>query len=254
MNRASFQCVAGVLVLFLWGAFSSVALAGAVAVRVAVASNFSGTAEQLAAVFAKKTGTMVQTASGSTGKLYAQITQGAPFDIFLAADQDAPRRLEAQGLAVKGSRFTYAQGQLALWSLDPKLSLDEGKALSEKKFRHLALANPELAPFGRAALQVLEKFGLVETTRPRWVFGENIAQSFQFISTGNAELGFVAYSQVISNPQKGFVWRVPAAMHDPIQQDAVLLVRAEKSKEARSFLEFLKTDLAKSLMRKAGYH
>lgn len=221
-------------------------------IRVAAASNVTGVARALAEQFEADTGHDVVLAFGSTGKQYAQIRNGAPFDAFLAADVERPRRLEEEGIAIAGSRFTYARGALVLWSPEPGLVDNEGRVLEEGGYRHLAVANPKLAPYGRAARQVLDERGLWDATQDRRVMGENIAQTFQFVRTGNAELGFVAASQLVTNEssEKGSSWPVPQSLHDPIDQQAVLL---RDNQAARDFLAFLRSEAGRAMFREFGY-
>ncbi len=217
-------------------------------VHVAVAANFAAAAKHLAEPFERQTGHRLILSPGSTGKFYAQVKSGAPFEVLLSADEATPRRLEQEGLAVRGTRFTYATGRLALWS--PRRNLDLGEeVLRKNEFQRLAIANPKLAPYGAAAQQVLERLGLWAAVRAKLVQGENIAQTFQFVSSGNAEIGFVALSQV----QGGSHWLVPASLHAPLKQDAVLLARGENSAAAASFLEYLRTSLARKLILSYGY-
>lgn len=232
--------------------------------RVAVASNFTVAAEALADRFGVVSGHRVVLVSGSTGKLYAQILNGARLDAFLAADSRRPELLERHGLAVAGSRFTYARGRLALWSPRPGYVDAAGSVLDAGGFRHLAIANPRLAPYGRAARETLEGRQLWTTLAGRVVQGENIAQAFQFVASGNAELGFVAYSQVIAAGQVGAVeqsgraersltgslWLVPRDLYTPIDQQAVLLSDFEPS---RQFLSFLAGEEAGALLESYGY-
>ena len=195
-------------------------------IHVAVAANFLGTMNEVAAQFEQTTGSHVIVSSGSTGSLYAQIENGAPYDIFLSADSEATRRLESAGTAVAGSRFAYAIGKLALWSADPKRVDQGGKVLRSSEIKHLAIPNPDIAPYGAAAQQVLQRMGLWESLKPRLVQGESVAQTFQFVAGGNAEAGFVAYSQVKESHNVGSCWIVPQEMYSPLEQQAVLLQRA----------------------------
>ncbi len=230
--------------------------ARAQAALVATASNFAAVAARLAPVFHARTGLEVTVTTGSTGKLYAQIGNGAPYDILLAADQRRPRLLEASGLAVKGSRFTYATGCLTLWSADTGLIGGNGAdVLRAGKFRFLAIANPDLAPYGIAAKQTLTRLGLWDALHGRIVMGQNIGQTFAMVATGNAELGFVANSYVIAvkNTRPGSKWNVPQNLYDPIRQDAVLLEHGRNSTAAKAFLAFLKSDEARSVILKSGY-
>ena len=221
---------------------------GATEVHIAVAANFATPAKHLAEPFLRETGHRAVLSSGSTGKFYAQIKSGAPFEVLLSADEATPRRLEDEGLAVQGTRFTYATGRLALWSARPNLPMGEA-LLRKNDFQRLAIANPRLAPYGAAAQEVLEKLGLWANVRSKLVQGENIAQTFQFVSSGNAELGFVALSQV----QGGSHWIVPATLHAPLKQDAVLLARGKDNAAAASFLEFLRSPRASKVVRSYGY-
>jgi molybdate transport system substrate-binding protein len=224
-------------------------------VQVAVAANFTAPMRRIAASFEQATGHKAQLAFGSTGKFYAQIRNGAPFDVLLAADDETPVRLEKEALAVAGSRFTYSIGQLALWSAKPGYVDAEGTVLRQGAFRHLALANPKLAPYGAAAVETLDKLGLLAALQPKFVQGENIAQTFQFVSTGNAELGFVALSQVVEGGKlkSGSAWVVPSSLHAPIRQDAVLLARGKDNPAALALLQYLKEDEARAIIKAYGY-
>jgi len=241
-------------------AFASMTLFGssvfAGEVTVAVASNFLNPFKQLVPVFQKQSGHTVRTVSGSTGKLYAQIMHGAPFDVFLAADGERPRLLEKNGHAVPATRFTYARGKIVLWSADPQLIDAGGKIILQRRnFKHLALANPKTAPYGKAAYTTLKNLNLWQSLSPALVQGENIGQTFQFVATGNAELGFVALSQVM-DPRlkiKGSRWIVPEHLYEAIDQDAVLLVRGQSQPAARALLQFLKSDPARQLIQSYGY-
>lgn len=232
-----------------------VALAQAADVQVAVAANFSAPMRQLAALFERETGHRALLAVGSTGALQAQIRHGAPFEVLLAADDLTPARLEAEGLAVPGSRFTYAVGRLALWSARDGVVDANGDVLRRGRFERIALANPKLAPYGAAAQQVQERLGVVAALRDKWVQGENIAQTYQFVASGNAELGFVALSQVQVDGriQAGSGWIVPQALYDPIRQDAVLLSRGNGNTAALALLRFLRRDAARRVIVSHGY-
>ena len=221
-------------------------------IRIATASNFQAAMRDLAARFETESDHRVVLIFGSTGKLYAQINNGAPFDAFYAADSERPERLEQSGLAVPDSRFTYAIGKLALWSPQGNLVDSTGDVLSQGAFRHLAIANPKLAPYGRAAREVMEELGLWERLAPRLVRGENIAQAFQFVMSGNAELGFVAWSQLAGGDGAigGSHWQVPAAWHSPIEQQAVLLNDTEAG---RAFTSFMRSGQAAAIIRSRGY-
>jgi len=224
-------------------------------VQVAVAANFAGPMEKLAEQFQKDTGHKAVVASGATGKFYAQIRNGAPFEVLLSADDETPARLEAEGQVVARSRFTYAVGRLVLWSARANYVDATGAVLKTGDFMHLAIANPKTAPYGAAAVAVIDKLGLTARLQPRLVQGENIAQAFQFASTGNAELGFVAQAQVWRDGKftAGSGWIVPASMHAPIRQDAALLTRGAKNPAAQALLDYLRTDKAKALIRAYGY-
>jgi len=222
---------------------------------VAVAANFAGPMEKLAAQFQKDTGHKAVVASGATGKFYAQIRNSAPFEVLLSADDETPARLEAEGQVVAKSRFTYAVGRLVLWSAKANYVDATGAVLKTGDFTHLAIANPKTAPYGAAAVAVIDELGLTARLQPRLVQGENIAQAFQFASTGNAELGFVAQAQVWRDGKftAGSGWIVPATMHAPIRQDAALLTRGAKNPAAQALLDYLRTDKAKALIRAYGY-
>lgn len=236
-------------------------------VTVAVASNFMGPMRELQALFEAASPHRLQLSFGSSGRFHAQVLNGAPFDLLLSADQEVPAALEAAGRTVPGSRFTYAEGRLVLWSPDPALVDAAGEVLQTDGYQRLALANPRLAPYGAAAVEVLQALGLEGATRPRWVMGENIAQAYQFVSTRNAQLGFVAWSQVIDRATgkvgSGSLWQVPATLHAPILQDAVLLkgaaraagtgAAAGESAAAREFRDFLRSEEAAAVIRAWGY-
>ena len=223
--------------------------------QVAIAANFAAPAKALAERFSRETPHKVLLSIGSTGKFYAQIRGGAPFDVFLSADEETPRRLEKEGLAVAGRRFAYAVGKLVLWSPQAGLVDEKGGVLTRGSFKRLAVANPKLAPYGAAAQQAMEKLGLWPSLRGKLVLGENIAQTLQFIASGNAELGFVALSQISEGgkPASGSFWRVPQDLYDPIRQDAALLVRGSSNPAARAFLDYLRGAAARELIRAAGY-
>ena len=233
----------------------SPAMARAEAVQVAVAANFTAPMQAIAAAFEKDTGYTLRLAFGSSGKFYAQIRNGAPFQVFLSADADKPARLEQEGLAVGGTRFTYAIGQLALWSAKEGMVDSKGEVLKKGDYAHLAIANPKLAPYGEAAIGVLQNLGLLQSLRSRLVQGENIAQTYQFVASGNAELGFVALSQVFRDGRltHGSAWIVPARLHAPIRQDAVILANGKGSAAAAALMAYLKGDAAKALIRSFGY-
>ena len=224
-------------------------------VVVAVASNFTAPMKEIAVQFEQNTGHTLQVSYGSSGKIYAQIVNGAPFQIFLSADSAKPQALEQAGLTAPDTGFTYATGRLALWSSKANLVDEQLNVLRQGKFNKLAIANPNLAPYGAAAVDVLSKLDLEEVTKPKWVQGENIAQTYQFVATGNADLGFVALSQLANKNAEapGSMWIVPKELHRPINQDAVLLRRAENNKAARDFLQFLRGDTATAIIKSYGY-
>jgi molybdate transport system substrate-binding protein len=237
---------------------AGLAWAGAVdagEVRVAVAANFAGPMERVGAGFSAATGHVLKLTPGATGRFYSQIVAGAPFDVLVAADDETPARLVAGGLAVAGSHFTYATGRLVLWSAQPGLVDGQGAVLGTNRFAHLAMANPKLAPYGRAAMEVLRARDLAQSLAPRLVMGESIAQAYQFVFTGNAELGFVALAQVAlpGKPAGGSSWLVPASLHSPIRQDAVLLKAGEHNPAATALLAYLKGDAARAVIRAHGY-
>ena len=232
--------------------------AGKEQVTVAVAANFAKTAEALGRMYqATNPQAEIRFSPGSSGKLHAQIENGAPFDIFLSADRERPQLLDDKGLAVPGSRFTYAFGRLVLWSADPKLAgKDCRQALIDIEFRHVALANPKTAPYGAAAVAVLQKLKLgPDRLGPLVVQGENIAQTLQFVASNSAQLGFVALAQLRDPavPQGSCRWDIPAAEHPPIEQQAVLLKRAAGNRSAAGFYEFLKSEAAGKLIASHGY-
>lgn len=224
-------------------------------VQVAVAANFAGPMDKLAAEFQKDTGHKAIVASGATGKFYAQIRNGAPFEVLLSADDETPAKLETEGHVVAKSRFTYAVGRLVLWSAKADYVDASGAILKTGDFKHLAIANPKTAPYGAAAMATIDKLGLTGKLQPRLVQGENIAQAWQFASTGNADLGFVAQAQVWRDGKftSGSGWIVPAAMHAPIRQDAALLTKGAQNPAAQALLQYLRTDKAKTLIRSFGY-
>lgn len=223
-------------------------------VLVAVAANFIGPFREVATEFEQATGHNVQIAAGSSGNFYAQIKNGAPFDVFFSADNERPKLLEDEGLGVKGSRFTYAIGRLVLWSPDPDLVKGED-TLRSQKFKHLAIANPKTAPYGVAAMQAMQKLGVWESVQSRIVLGENLGQTMGFIESGNAELGFLAMSQVMDpkTKGKGGRWDVPGNRHDPIQQDVVLLAKGKDNPAAKALMEFMGAPQAKAIIERYGY-
>jgi molybdate transport system substrate-binding protein len=246
-------------IVLRWLPALCLALASAAAlaeeVQVAVAANFTAPMKLIAADFEKETGHKAVLTFGATGKFYAQITNGAPFEVFLAADDETPAKLEKEGAAVGGSRFTYATGKLVLWSAQPGLVDAQGEVLKKGDFKKIAIAAPKLAPYGAAAVETMNKRGLQAALEPKLVQGESIGQAFSFVSTGNAELGFVALSQVYEGGKikSGSAWIVPESLHSPIRQDAVLLAKAKDSKAAAQLMAYLKTGKAKAVIRSFGY-
>lgn len=224
-------------------------------VNVAVAANFTAPMKQIVAEFEKETGHKALLSFGGSGKFYAQIKNGAPFQLFLSADDEKPTQLIKDGLAVADSRFTYAVGTLVLWSAQPGFVDPKGEVLSKGSFNKIAIANPKLAPYGTAAIELLTKMDMLAALQPKFVQGENIAQTFQFVGTGNAELGFVALSQVMKNGKitSGSAWIVPGKLHSPIRQDAVLLATGRDNAAAKALMSYLKTEKAKTIIRSFGY-
>jgi molybdate transport system substrate-binding protein len=245
-------------VLPAWIAAASAVLsldANADEVTVAVAANFVGPLTKIGEGFTASTGHTLRVSSGATGKFYSQIISGAPFEVLIAADAETPRKLMAEGYGVTGSNFTYAIGKLVLWSAQPGYVDDQGAVLTIGKYAHLAIANPKLAPYGRAGLEVLKARGLSETVAPKLVTAESIAQAYQFAATGNAELGFVALSQVAvpGKPATGSYWLVTPSLYGEIRQDAVLLKTGEKNQAAAALLAYLKSPAAKAVIQSYGY-
>lgn len=224
-------------------------------VTVAVAANFTAPMQQIAKAFEQDTGHKAQLAFGATGKFYAQIKHGAPFAVLLAADDETPARLEKEGLAVAGTRFTYATGRLALWSKQPNLVDDKGEVLRSNRFPKIAIADPKLAPYGAAAMEVIGKMGVQANVLPKLVQGESIGQTYQFVSTENAQLGFVALSQIWRDGRivQGSAWLVPQSLHTPLKQDAVLLNAGKDNTAAHALLKYLQSDVAKTIIRTHGY-
>ena len=225
--------------------------AGATETTIAVAANFTEPAKEIAKAFEEKTGHKLVLSFGSTGQFYTQITQDAPFTVLLAADAETPAKIVGEGLGVAGSTFTYAIGRLVLWGKNPKVPAGEA-VLKSGAFEKLAVANPKVAPYGAAGLQALAKLGVADALAPKLVQGNNIAQTFQFVDTGNADLGFVALSQVIAKAEGGY-WLVPAELYSPILQDAVLLRKGADDAAARAFLTFLKGPEALTVITRYGY-
>jgi len=218
-------------------------------VRIAVAANFTAAMREISKSFETTSDYRTLVSYGSTGKLYTQIIHGAPFEVFLSADQHRPTLLEAAGKA--NGRFTYATGRLVLWSQTSGLDLGR-ETLNHEQFNRLAIANPKIAPYGTAALEVLTGLGAYERLRPRLVIGDSVGQAYQFVATGNAELGLVALAQVSLN-DRGSRWLVPETMHTPVRQDAVLLEKGNRNPAARAFIEYLKTPAAQRIIQRYGY-
>ena len=224
-------------------------------VSVAVATNFAGPLTKISDGFTAATGHTLKVSSGATGKFYSQIVAGAPFEVLIAADDDTPRKLIAEGYGVTGSNFTYAIGKLVLWSAQPGYVDDRGAVLATGTYARLAIANPKLAPYGRAGTEVLKARGLGDALAPKLVTAESAAQAYQFVATGNAELGFVALSQVavLGKPATGSYWLVPPSLYGEIRQDAVLLKSGEKNPAAAALLAYLKSPAAKTVIQSYGY-
>ena len=239
------------LLLALMGAASQ---AQADDVSVAVAANFTAPMQQIAAAFEKETGHKVVASYGSTGKFYAQIKNGAPFELLLAADDETPAKLIKENAAVAGSQFTYAIGKLVLWSAKSAVVDAKGEVLKKGGFDHLALANPKLAPYGAAGVEVMKALGAYDALQPKIVSAENITQAYQFVNSGNALLGFVALSQVLKDGKiDGSAWLVPAHLYAPIRQDAVLLEKGRGKPAAQALANYLKGDKAKAVIKSFGY-
>ncbi|MCK6412808.1 MAG: molybdate ABC transporter substrate-binding protein [Azonexus sp.] len=245
MKHRVFLCLSALLL--------STAHAGEVSV--AVAANFTGPIQVIAPLFERDTGHKLLASFGATGKFYAQIANGAPFEVLLSADDETPARLLREGQGLANTAYTYAIGKLVLWSPNPDLIDTRGEALKKGSFKHLALANPKTAPYGSAAMQAMTRLGVLDALKPRFVQGENIGQTHQFVSTGNAELGFVAYSQVIRNGKigGGSGWLVPADLYDPIRQDAILLNKGRDNPAAKALLDYLKGGKAREVIKSFGY-
>lgn len=241
--------------LTLTAALALSAAAQAEVVQIAVAANFTAPARALAEIFARTTGHEAKLSFGATGAFYTQIKNGAPFDILLAADDERPIRLEKEGDTVPGSRFTYAVGQLVLWSAKPGFVDGEGAVLKGGKFHKIAIANPKLAPYGAAAVETMDKLGLAAALTPKLVTGESIGQTYNFIATGNAELGFVALAQVLDGGKlkSGSMWVVPAKYHAPIIQDAVILKRAAANPAAKAWMALMRSPNTQDFIRSYGY-
>jgi molybdate transport system substrate-binding protein len=224
-------------------------------VQVAVAANFAAPMAKIGAAFTAATGHTLKVSNGATGKFYTQIVSGAPFEVLVAADDETPKRLVFEGHAVAGTNFTYAIGRLVLWSAQAGFVDAQGAVLASDKVKHVAIANAKVAPYGAAAIEVLKARGLTDAAAPRLVTAESIAQAYQFVFSGNAEVGFVALSQVAvpGKPVVGSYWLVPQDLHGEIRQDAVLLKAGERNPVAAALLAYLKSDAAKQLIRDFGY-
>ncbi|VVO23606.1 molybdate ABC transporter substrate-binding protein [Pseudomonas fluorescens] len=248
-SRFAPACLASLLAVCIFGS------AQADEVQVAVAANFTAPIQAIAADFEKDTGHKLVAAYGATGQFYSQIKNGAPFEVFLSADDTTPQKLESEGEAVKGSRFTYAIGTLALWSAKDGYVDAKGKVLTDNQYQHLSIANPKAAPYGLAATQVLAKLGLTDKVKAKIVEGQSITQAYQFVSTGNAELGFVALSQIYKDGKvsSGSAWIVPAEMHEPIKQDAVILNKGKDNPAAKALVDYLKAPKAAAVIKSYGY-
>jgi molybdate transport system substrate-binding protein len=248
-SRFAPTCLAALIATFAFGA------AHADEVQVAVAANITAPIQAIAADFEKDPGQKLGTSFGATGQFYTQIKNGAPFEVFLSADDTTPEKLEKEGDTVKGSRFTYAVGTLALWSAKEGYVDAKGKVLADNQYQHLSIANPKAAPYGLAATQVLAKQGLTDKVKDKIVEGQNITQAFQFVSTGNAELGFVALSQIYKDGKitSGSAWIVPANLHDPIKQDAVILNKGKDNPAAKALVDYLKGPKAAAVIKSYGY-
>ena len=222
---------------------------------VAVAANFSAPMQQIAVSFQKDTGHQLRMSFGATGGIYAQIKNGGPFDVFLSADQITPQKLEAEGLGVPHTRFNYATGQLVLWSKQEGLVDGTGQVLRHQSIQRIALANPKLAPYGLAALETITALGLLNELKPKLVQGDNIAQTYQFVSTQNAQLGFVALSQILANGKmtEGSAWIVPPTLYKPIRQDVILLKNGQDNNAAKALMLYLRGEKAKAVMKSYGY-
>jgi molybdate transport system substrate-binding protein len=224
-------------------------------VQVAVASNFSKPLEDIASKFKAASGHDLKISAGATGKLYAQVENGAPFEVFISADHKTPKKLVEAKLAEADSQFTYAFGNLVLWSHQANVVDEQGEVLKSDKFKHIAIANPKTAPYGTAAMEVITHLNLQDALTPKIVQGENITQTYDFVSTDNAELGFVALSQVQKDGKlkAGSVWLVPHTLYQPLAQDAVLLSKGKDNAAAKALLAYLKQDEAQAIMQQYGY-
>ncbi|HSV84565.1 MAG TPA: molybdate ABC transporter substrate-binding protein [Ramlibacter sp.] len=224
-------------------------------VQVAVAANMAAPMQQVAAAFTRATGHQAVVVLGSTGKFHAQIVNGAPFEVLLAADDETPARLEREGHGVAGTRFTYAIGRLVLWSADPALVDAQGSVLRQPPRGRLAIADPRVAPYGAAAVEALGKLGVLAAWQPQFAQGESVGQAFQFVASGNAPIGFVALAQVMAEGRinRGSAWIVPATLHTPLRQDAVLLKAGERNPAAAALLQYLRSESVRAVLRGYGY-
>lgn len=238
---------------FLFGTMAQSVNAGEV--NAAVAANFTAPVQQIVELFQKESGHTVKLSFGSTGKFYSQIKEGAPFDVLLAADEKTPKLLEQEGLAIVDTRFVYALGKLVLWSAKPGFVDDKGEVLSKGSYNKIAYADPKLAPYGLAAQETLQKMNLWDKVQSKIVTGESIAQTYQFAASGNAELAFIALSQITKDGKviEGSWWIVPADLYNPIKQAAVQLTAAKDKAAAQAFLTFLKSEKAVAIIRSFGY-
>ena len=244
----------GLLAVFMAGLLAAANQAQADEVSVAVAANFTAPMRKIAEEFEKDTGHKVSAAFGATGKFYAQIKNGAPFEVLLAADDEIPTKLVKENEAVAGSPFTYAIGKLVLWSAKPGVVDGAGAVLKNTDLKHLAIANPKVAPYGAAAVETMQALGVYDSLQTKIVTGESIAQAHQFISSGNAMLGFVALSQVLKGGKiEGSAWVVPSRLYTPIRQDAVLLEKGKGKPAVEALLKYLKGDKATAVIKSFGY-
>lgn len=250
--RAAFVTAIAAPVALVLGLSAGVPDARAGETLAAVAANFTAAANEIGEAFTKATGHTVKYSFGATGQLYTQITQGAPFEVFLSADAERPAQAVKEGFAVSDTLSTYAIGKLVLWSADPAVVDAEGAVLKNGSFEKIALANPAAAPYGAAAIETLKALGLYDALEPKIVQGNNISQTHQFIASGSAQLGFVALAQIIAE-DKGSKWVVPETMYTPIRQDVVLLNTGKDSEAARAYLSFLKSPEALAIIKRYGY-
>ncbi|MFV0321462.1 MAG: molybdate ABC transporter substrate-binding protein [Alphaproteobacteria bacterium] len=236
-------------------ASTAINAASAEEIQAAVAANFTAAMKDIVAKYEEQSENTVALSFGSSGKILAQIQNGAPFQIFFSADQAKPEALEQAGLTVEGSRYTYAIGSLALWSVKADFVDADLTRLKSGDYNKLALANPKLAPYGQAAIETLEALDLTQATQDKWVQGENIAQTYQFVATGNADMGFVALSQIMDkgHVSEGSSWIVPSALYNPIRQDAVILKIAQDNEAVKDFMNYMQSDTAHAIIQSYGY-